>query len=149
MKKKNEDLTLSISVTKSSKEVYEVIKDVKAWWIGDVDGDADKVGSEFTYRYKDFHKSTQKVTELVPNKRVAWRVEDATLSFAKNKSEWRGTEIVFEILPKGDVTEIKFTHHGLTPEAECFEACSGGWEFFVTKSLKNFLMKGKGLDPGF
>lgn len=146
---KNQDLTISISVNKSPKEVYNSINDVKAWWIGEVEGHADQVGSEFTYRYKDFHKSTQKVTKLVPAKKVVWHVEDAVLSFAKNQKEWKGTEIVFEISSQGDQTVIKFTHKGLTPEFECYEACSGGWEFYITKSLRNFLTKGIGLDPGF
>jgi uncharacterized protein YndB with AHSA1/START domain len=146
---KNRDLTISITVSKSPQEVYNAIKDVKAWWIGDIKGNGDKVGSEFTYRYKNFHESAQKVIELVPNKRVAWRVEDANLSFAKNKSEWKGTEIIFEIMPKGDQTEIQFTHKGLTPELECFDNCSAGWEFYVIKSLKNLLTQGEGLDPGF
>ena len=145
----NQDLTILISINKTPKEVYEAINDVKAWWIGEIEGRADKVGSEFTYRYKDFHESTQKVIELVPGKKVVWHVEEANLSFAKNKKEWEGTNIAFEISPKGDQTEIKFTHHGLTPEVECYEACSGGWEFYITKSLKNLLTKGKGLDPGW
>jgi len=143
----NQDLTILISINKTPKEAYEAINDVKAWWIGDIEGRADKVGSEFTYRYKDFHKSTQKVIELVPGKKVVWHVEEANLSFAKNKKEWEGTNIVFEISTKGDQTEIKFTHHGLTPEVECYEACSGGWEFYITKSLTNLLTKGKGLYP--
>lgn len=146
---KNKDLTISILVPKAAKEVFDAIRDVKSWWVGDVTGDANKVGSEFTYKYKDFHTSTQKVTELIPGKKVVWHVEDAVLSFTKDKKEWKGTDIVFEILPEGDQTQIKFTHKGLTPEVECFEACSGGWDFYVTKSLKNFVVNGKGLDPGF
>src|SRR5262247_2761623 len=81
----NQDLTILISINKTPKEAYEAINDVKAWWIGDIEGRADKVGSEFTYRYKDFHESTQKVIELVPGKKVVWHVEEANLSFAKNK----------------------------------------------------------------
>jgi hypothetical protein len=143
------DLTISISVNKSPKEVYNAVNDVKAWWIGDVSGSADKVGAEFTYRYKEFHTSTQRVTELVPGKKIVWHVEDAVLSFAENKKEWKGTDIVFEIKPDGDITELKFIHKGLTPNVECFEACSEGWAFYVTKSLKNLLINGKGIDPGF
>ncbi len=147
--RKNQDLTISITVSKTPSEAYQAIKNVKAWWMGEVKGNADTVGSRFTYRYKDFHRSSQKVTELIPDKKITWHVEEAILSFAKNTKEWVGTDIVFEIATNGENTEIRFTHYGLTPEAECFEACSGGWEFYITKSLKNLLMKGKGLDPGF
>lgn len=138
-----------ISVKKSPHDVFNAICDVKAWWIGSVEGDAKKVGSVFNYTYKTFHTSTQKVIELVPDKKIVWRVEDATLSFANNKSEWKGTEIVFEITGNGDQTEIHFTHKGLTPQFECYEACSGGWDFYITKSLKNLLTDGVGVDPGW
>jgi len=145
----NKDFTVSITVKKTPAEVYRAINDVAAWWVGKVEGQALKAGDTFTYRYKDLHESKQRVVELSPNKKVVWRVDDANLSFAKNKKEWKGTDIVFEIIPDGDNSTIKFTHVGLTPAFECFDACSGGWEFYITKSLKNFLTNGKGIDPGF
>ena len=37
------------------------------------------------------------ITELVPGKKVVWHVSDSQLNFEKDKSEWTGTEIVFEI----------------------------------------------------
>src|SRR5688572_6415205 len=123
------DFSTVISVNKSPHEVFDAINDVKAWWIGSIEGDANKVGSVFNYTYKTFHTSTQKVTELVPDKKIVWAVTDATLSFANNKSEWKGTEIIFEIVSKGGETEVRFTHKGLTPQFECYEACSGGWDF--------------------
>lgn len=147
--KLDQDFTISIVVGKTPAEVYEAIKDVKAWWMGDVKGDANEVGSKFTYRYKEYHDSSQVVTELVLNKRIVWHVDDAVIGSMKNKNEWKGTDIVFEIFPNGEQTEVKFTHRGFTPEFECFEACSSGWEFYVTKSLKSLLLEGKGLDPGF
>src|SRR5262245_45130514 len=134
---KNQDFSILISSNKTPQEVYEAINDVKAWWIGDIEGGADTVGSKFTYRYKDFHESTQKVRALAPGKKVVWHVEHANLSFVKSRHEWEGTDIVFEISQKGDQTEVKFTHHGLTPEVECYEACSSGWEFYIIKSLNN------------
>lgn len=149
MSSKSQDLSLKLTVNKSPHEVFHAINDVAAWWIGDVQGKAEKVGDRFTYRYKDFHTSSQKVIQLVPNEKIVWGVEDANLKFVKNKNEWKGTEIIFEIKPLGDGTEIRFTHRGLAPEAECFEACSSGWEFYVKKSLKNLLMNGEGLKPGF
>jgi hypothetical protein len=145
----NGDLSILISVSKSPKEVYDAINNVPAWWTGDVSGSAEKVGDEFSYKYKEFHSSTQKVTELIPYKKIVWHVEDAVLGFAKNKNEWKGTDIVFEISAGGEQTNVKFTHYGLTPEVECFEACSGGWKFYLTKSLKSLLTNGCGLDPGY
>jgi len=82
------------------------------------------------------------------NKKIVWHVDDAAIGFTEDKNEWTGTDLIFEIFPRAEKTEIKFTHRGLTPKLECFEACSAGWEFYITKSLKNFLLEGQGLDPG-
>lgn len=144
----NQDLVISIVVPKTPKEAFEAIKDVKAWWVGDVKGDAKQTGSKFTYRYKEFHYSSQVVTEMEMNKKIVWHVDDAAIGFTEDKNEWTGTDLIFEIFPRAEKTEIKFTHRGLTPKLECFEACSAGWEFYITKSLKNFLLEGQGLDPG-
>lgn len=143
------DYTCSIQVEKSPEEVFKAIKDVAAWWIGQVRGKADHVGSKFTYKYKTFHTSEQTVMELTPNAKIVWRVDEAILPFVEDKSEWKGTEIIFEILPTNKGSEIKFTHRGLTPKLECYPACSGGWDFYIAKSLKSFLTTGRGLDPGF
>jgi hypothetical protein len=40
-------------------------------------------------------------------------VSDAQLKFVKNKTEWNGTKVVFEIAKKGDKTELRFTRVGL------------------------------------
>src|ERR1022692_1654927 len=55
-------------------------------------------------------KSTQQVTEFVPGKKVVWHVTDAELTFVKDKTEWIGTDIVFEIARKDGKTELRFTH---------------------------------------
>lgn len=145
---KDQDYRTSIVVNKTPAEVYEAIKNVKGWWIGTVQGDANEEGSEFNYRYKHYHNTTQKVTELTPNKRIVWRVTEADIE-SPIRDEWKGTHIIFEILPKGTETEVKFTHQGLTPKFVCYKDCSGGWDFFISKSLKNFIDNGQGIDPGF
>jgi hypothetical protein len=85
------------------------------------------LGGEFTYRYKDIHASKQKVTELVPGRKVVWTVTDSALQFVEHKDEWTGTKVVFDIVRKGDKTEIRFTHVGLVPNFDCYDACSKGW----------------------
>ena len=142
MKKK--DFTTSFSVDRSPREVFDAINDVRGWWSEEIDGSTDKLGAEFKFHHKDVHRSTQKITEFVPGKKVVWHVSDAQLNFVKNKTEWKGTDLVFEITRKGDKTELRFTHVGLVPAFECYGDCSGAWGFYINDSLRSLITKGKG-----
>ena len=141
---KSQDLTFSFTVDETPDEVFAAINDVRGWWSGEITGETDRLGGEFTYRYQDIHRSTQRITEWVPGKRVVWRVTDSRLNFVKDKDEWTGTDVVFEISRKGGKTELKFTHVGLTPTVECYEGCSDGWGYYVNESLLPFITTGKG-----
>jgi hypothetical protein len=141
---KTKDYTTSFTVDQSPEEVFDAINNVRGWWSGEIDGPTDKLGAEFTYRYKDLHRSTQKITELVPGKKVAWHVLDAKINFVKDKSEWNGTDIVFEITKKGEKTELRFTHVGLVPGFECYGKCAGAWGFYINESLRSLITTGKG-----
>lgn len=93
----HEGFTTSFTVDRTPEQVYEAIMDVRAWWTGEIDGSADRLGAEFTYRYQDLHRSTQRVTELVPGKRVVWRVVEGRIAFVRDTTEWTDTEIIFDI----------------------------------------------------
>jgi len=139
----DQSYTTTFQVDRTPDEVYRAINDVRSWWSGRIDGETDRLGGEFRYRYQDLHDSRQQVTALVPGERIAWRVVDGHLSFVKRKGEWKGTEVVFDISRKGGKTEVRFTHHGLSPACECFEACSGGWEAFVNGNLRRWIATGQ------
>ncbi len=139
-----QDFTATILVSRSPEEAFAAINDVRSWWTGDIEGRTDVVGEKFTYSHKDIHRTTHEVTELVPGKRVAWRVTESRLSAFANEKEWDGTEIVFDIARRGDETEVRFTHVGLEPEIECFDRCSRAWSYFITQSLEKRILAGKG-----
>jgi hypothetical protein len=139
-----QSFTTSFTVDQSSKEVFDAINNVRGWWSGEIEGRTDALGAEFTYSYKDLHRSTQKITEFVPGKKVVWHVSEAQLNFVKDKDEWNGTEIVFEIISKMGKTEVRFTHVGLVPAFECYGGCSGAWGFYVDDSLRTLITTGKG-----
>ncbi len=140
----NQNFTTSISVDQSPEEVFAAINNVRGWWADGIDGSTDKLGAEFKFHHKDVHRSTQKITEFVPGKKVAWRVTDSRLNFVKDKTEWTGTEVVFEIARKGNKTEVRFTHVGLVPKFECYGGCSGAWGFLINDSLRSLIKTGKG-----
>ena len=139
-----QSFTTSFTVDQSPAEVYEAINNARGWWASDIEGESDKVGAEFVFQYKDLHRSTQKVMELVPNKKVVWHVTDSYLSFIQDKHEWTGSDIVFDIREKDGKTELVFTHVGLIPAHECYGDCSEGWGFCVNRSLYDLITQGKG-----
>jgi hypothetical protein len=85
-----------------------------------------------------------KLTEVIPGKKVVWLVLDNYFNFTKDKSEWKGTKITFEISKKGNKTEVRFTHLGLVPKYECYDICSNAWGTYINGSLKNLITTGKG-----
>ena len=124
---KNQDFTAAISVEKTPEEAFDAIKNVRGWWSENIEGGTEKLGDEFTYRYKVVHICKIKIAELIPGKKVVWHVLDNRFNFTKDKNEWKGTDVIFEVSKKGDKTEVRFTHRGLVPEYECFDVCSNAW----------------------
>ena len=140
----NPNFTTTISVAQSPQEAFNAINNVRGWWSAEIDGSTDKLGAEFKFHYKDLHRSAQKITELVPGKRVVWHVSDSHIGFVKDKTEWKGTDVVFEISKKDGKTALRFTHVGLVPAIECYGDCSGAWGFLINESLRSLITAGKG-----
>jgi uncharacterized protein YndB with AHSA1/START domain len=138
------DFTTTITVDRPPQKVFDAINNVRGWWSEEIDGSTDKLGALFKFHYEDFHLSTQKITELVPGKKVVWHVTDSRLNFVKDKTEWEGTDMVFEIAKKDDKTQLRFTHKGLVPSLQCYEMCSEGWSFYIKNSLRELITTGKG-----
>jgi hypothetical protein len=141
---RNRYLTHGFTVDATPEAAFAAINDVRGWWSGELEGKTAKLGDVFSYRYKDIHYSKQRITESIPGRKVVWLVVDSFLGFIEDKTEWNGTKITFEILPKGGQTEIRFTHVGLAPAHECFSACSDAWGSYITGSLRSLIATGKG-----
>lgn len=141
--------TTNFTVGQSPKEVFDAIGNARGWWTGEIEGDTDKLGAEFVYRFGDLHYSKQKVTELVPNKKVVWHVTEAEINFVKDKQEWKGTDIIFDIAEKDGKTDVTFTHVGLAPQIECYGTCSDAWSTLLHGNLRRLIETGKNQPAAF
>jgi Activator of Hsp90 ATPase homolog 1-like protein len=142
------DFTTTITVEQTPEEVYAAVLDVRAWWTGEIEGSADRVGDTFTYVHPPHHHTVQRVVELEPARRVVWEVTESRMTSLADPEEWTGSRIVIDIVPVAGGTELRFTHVGLVPEVECYEGCSIGWTHYVAGSLRSLITTGRGLpDP--
>ncbi len=140
----DQNFTVAFTVDQTPEAAFAAINDVRAWWSGNIEGDTDRLGAEFSYRYEDMHYSKQRIIEFAPARKVVWHVLDGCLNFVEDKTEWQGTDITFEISRKADKTEVRFTHVGLVPAAECFDKCSDAWSFYIMGSLRDLIAAGEG-----
>jgi hypothetical protein len=140
------NFSVAYTVSQTPAQVFRAVNNVRGWWSGEpgVSGPTNKLGAEFTYRFKDLHYTKQRITEFVPGKKVVWLVLDSRLSFVKDQTEWNGSQITFEIAKKGDKTELKFTHVGLVPEVECYGDCSSAWGYYVKGPLRKLIAADRG-----
>jgi hypothetical protein len=138
------DFTTSILVDQTPEEAFKAINAVRGWWSEEIEGSTDQLNDVFSYHYQDVHYCKMKIIEFIPNEKVVWLVLDNYFKFTKDKNEWTGTKISFEISKKDNKTQIRFTHLGLVPEYECFEICKGGWTNYIQNSLRSLITTGKG-----
>ena len=139
----NQDFTTTIVVEQTPEQVFNAINDPQNWWTGEITGSADKLNDEFTYSYKEFHLSKQKIVEMMPGRKVVWLVTESQINHAVDKNEWLGTKMIFEISEQGNKTQLRFTHEGLNPEIECFDSCSNAWSQLIQQGLYSLITTGK------
>ncbi|MEN6488105.1 MAG: SRPBCC domain-containing protein [Smithella sp.] len=138
------DFSTTFMVDQSPEEVFNAINNPRGWWSEEIDGRTDEQNAEFFYHYKDVHLAKMIIVELIPYEKVVWFVRDNYFNFTDDKTEWKGTKIVFEISKKDGKTQLIFTHHGLVPEYECYEVCFDAWTGYIQGSLKNLITTEKG-----
>ena len=143
-----QDFTTAIVVDQTPTEAFDAINNVRGWWSEEIEGSTNNLNDVFDYHYEDVHRCKMQIIEFVPNKKVVWFVQENYFKFTKDKTEWTGTKIIFDIDEKDGKTQLRFTQLGLVPEYECFEVCSDAWTTYVKKSLYGLITTGKGQPNG-
>ncbi|MDR3715166.1 MAG: SRPBCC domain-containing protein [Puia sp.] len=138
------DFHRTLTVNASAGEALKKINQVHLWWARNFTGEAGKLNDRFSVRFGETFVDFQ-ISELIPDKKVVWKVTDCNLHWIKAKKEWNGTEVVFEISAEDNKTKIDFTHLGLVPGIECYNDCEEGWDGHVTMSLAKLINEGKGM----
>jgi hypothetical protein len=136
--------TTTIEIDKSPHEVFNKLRDVSKWWSKDFEGTSAKYNDEFVISHPGRHFSKQKLTEVVPGKKLVWLVTASNLTWLeKDKQEWTNTKMIFEITASGNKTLLHFTHEGLLPEKECYAMCEQGWNMVIKDRLFHFITEGR------
>ncbi len=146
----SEDYHTSIVVQRSPKASQEAIGHVSEWWAKNVTGSSVQSGDEFTVQFGDTFVKF-KVSEYIPGRKVVWEVLDCNLHWlpAKDRKEWKGTQVVWEIRAQNGGSKIEMTHVGITPQVVCYADCKLGWDGYVQQSLYKLLTDGEGMPEQF
>ncbi|MDR3679170.1 MAG: SRPBCC domain-containing protein [Flavipsychrobacter sp.] len=108
--------TVEIEVAKSPKDVFEHVIDLSKWWPEEFEGERIKPGTEFVFKTGNGHYSKNKVVEFVPNNKVVWITTESVRK--TDNYDWTGTKFIFELIPHGNNTALRFTYDGVVLEHE-------------------------------
>lgn len=140
----NENFTTTMLVDQNPETAFNAIKNFRAWWSEEIEGNSDKLNAEFFYHYKDVHLCKIKLIEIIPDRKLVYQVLDNQFNFVKDKSEWVNTKLIFEITNESDKTRVQFIHEGLVPEYECYNVCNDAWTSYIQGSLQSLITTGEG-----
>ena len=140
----NNSFNSSFAARIGAGEAIKKINNVPEWWGVTFTGSAEKQNDTFTVKMTGDSFFDFTVTELIPGKRVVWLVTDCNMPWYPDKTEWTNTRLIFDLDEHDGITELSFTHEGLTPEVECYKDCESGWTHWIKTSLFSYFTTGKG-----
>lgn len=127
----------NVVIKATPEKVYQAIttqKGIENWWCKHTTAKPE-VGFVNIFIFGKF-RNEMKVTELTPNKRVAWEC-------IHSMEEWIGTTISFDLEEKNGNTMLRFAHADWRAVTDMYASCNYDWALFM-KSLKSFCETGTG-----
>jgi uncharacterized protein YndB with AHSA1/START domain len=138
------DYQRTIRVKASPGALFDALTSIgglAAWW-APVTGSGD-AGGELRFFMNPPQPLVIQVEEATRPASVRWAVTECGFL-----PDWVGTRPVFTITPaEGDASELHFRHHGLTPELDCIEMCTRGWDHYLV-SLRDYAEADRGTPRG-
>jgi hypothetical protein len=140
----NKNFTSTILVDEDPETAFNAIRNFRAWWSEEIEGNSDVLNDTFFYHYKDVHICKIRLIEVVSARKLVYKVLENNFNFIADKTEWVNTRLIFEIFREAAKTRVKFTHEGLVKAYACYDICSDAWTSYIQGSLKSLISTGKG-----
>jgi uncharacterized protein YndB with AHSA1/START domain len=122
-------------------EALTSLSGLAAWWT-DVTGSG-AAGGDLTFWFDPPEPCVIHVDQATRPTSVHW-----TVTACDFLPDWVGTRPTFTITPvDGDASELRFRHQGLTPDLDCIEMCTRGWDHFLV-SFRDYVEVGRGSPRG-
>jgi uncharacterized protein YndB with AHSA1/START domain len=131
------DIVHSVGIETTPERLYEAIttqRGLEGWWTPEVK--AEPVIGAINEFY--FMQTTVKfrVDKLEPNRHVSW-------SAVHVPGDWEGTQVLFDIMPEGNMVNLRFSHAGFASLGGSFGVTSYSWAQYL-RSIKLLLETGEG-----
>lgn len=135
------DYQKTIRLQASASEVFDAlttITSLSSWWTRATG--SGEAGGELRF----FFGSATDVCVMRVDRAERPALVEWTVTECAFLPDWVGTRPTFTITPvEGEGSELQFRHHGLTPELECIEMCTLGWNTYLA-SLRQYVESGAG-----
>jgi uncharacterized protein YndB with AHSA1/START domain len=122
------DIRHRVGITAPAGRIYQALATrdgVSGWWTRDVRGNSEVGGKLEFFFGGSTPAAVMEVTDLVPDRRVAWRC-------VEGPDEWVGTAVTFDLTPAGDgETAVLFSHADWREAIEFMAHCSTKWGYFL------------------
>ena len=141
---RTENYCKKMNIDASAKRLFDAFsKELGDWWGNSHEG-VSQIGDTMTIGFEENPSQwVFEAQELMEGKRIVLK---CLLSDHQHEGlpgtiqqEWKGSQLIWEFKPIDGMTEVSFTHLGLTPELECFNVCEQGWDHYLGEGITRYL----------
>lgn len=138
------DITHHLTIKAKATTIHEAVttkKGISGWWSMDCQvGETVNTDSTLKFNKEGTIITMGFRTLALDAQKVVWECTE------NPNPAWIGTKVITEIQPKGDESEVVFSHAGFDEKwkgQDPFEMTKQGWEHFIS-SLKSYCETGQG-----